>query len=386
MRTKAFLRSEDGSASVFIAMILVVFIACFALLLRSARDEEGKAVAHIREREASISFFASFDRDLLENFGIFGRNVCGQSDGLSSGYVRGILAGYLRDYETSRDNGAGVCLDGLSVTGCTLITDEGGSPFRYQAERISEKKSTEKERKELFERANEAKEKITGAKKAVNDRIDELSLRSREAAEREIGNIISPLPEGDGEEEDRERGRGFGVKHVIPFAGDDDERAKLIWYAFHVFESYGEDGRELCLLERLATGEGDAKKAVEKVTEDIFAGCLSESGVFEEELSEEEQMIRAVNAAKETGNIIKGAATFRGYSYHEILAGYLAERDPEELTEDIMRCAETKMRESGRRHFALDHYAVFIETETVFRLPSGEGYNVVTERGYDDLK
>ena len=127
---------EKGSITVYMALCLVIMLSLVLTLLEGARIRGARADADRISHMAAESMFAEYQRELLEEYDIFGLDA---SYG-AAGFDISVPAHRAEKFVSQNpDRNIGTVnlfprtLSGMEITGYSLLTDDGGAPFRRQA-------------------------------------------------------------------------------------------------------------------------------------------------------------------------------------------------------------------------------------------------------------
>ncbi|MGI6069551.1 MAG: DUF5702 domain-containing protein [Blautia sp.] len=122
---------KKGSITVFLAFILSLLTALVCTQLSSVKQAASRAQIAGAADIGLYSLFAQYDKDLLEQFEIFGLDGCFGGEALDLGKVYDVIGRYMEP--VLEQNFTELKLKGGGFTGYELATDDGGLPFYHQA-------------------------------------------------------------------------------------------------------------------------------------------------------------------------------------------------------------------------------------------------------------
>lgn len=120
---------KKGSVTAFLSLVFVLLVSFILALTESAALQTAKNVKRMDADRAAFSAFGEYEKDLLEEYGIFALDGAYGSDGFAEDRILGRMAYY---------GSMGI---GQEVTEIQLLTDTLGQPFREQVLTCMEEKT-----------------------------------------------------------------------------------------------------------------------------------------------------------------------------------------------------------------------------------------------------
>lgn len=130
---------RKGSITVFLALTLSVLVVLVGAVLESVRVSCGRAHVLNGADVGLYSLFAQYDRELLENYEIFGLHPAVSPEGVPVGQAYKIFEEYMEP--VLQVKGISMELGIGGVSGYTLLTDCGGQEFLRQAVEVQKQVS-----------------------------------------------------------------------------------------------------------------------------------------------------------------------------------------------------------------------------------------------------
>ncbi len=186
---------RKGSITIHAVLILGVMMTLIVTCLTSARMAAARAQIAESAEIGLFSVFGGYDRQLLEEFEIFGLNCGGSEDTADLAAVCRRCRAYME--KVLGQNSQHLVPGKVGLSGYRLLTDDGGEPFFLQAVNYEKKNEGNRETLNLLQRLKQAGENCeqyirdAGSEEAegwiarFEAAVLEAEILSREAAEAE---------------------------------------------------------------------------------------------------------------------------------------------------------------------------------------------------------
>ena len=317
-------RVRRAGITLYASMITGIMLSLIAACLTSARMSAARAQIANSAEVGLFSLFSYYDRQLFEQFDIFGLNCGGNMSAADLASVCRTAGHYMEG--VLDQNSQHLKLQHIGITGCRFLTDNGGEPFFRQAVQsvkegngdpeILSKLRLLRSRTELFRALEENAEHEEGADwfTRYHAAVEEAERLSREAAEQEEdllssggedvldgGEVYSsvddpvpvvesiygmgcdvclagiPLPaaaEGTGNAHLTERALLQGMDLYDGLSADNSEDS-LLWFHYYIQQKMGNlrnpaSALPACQMEFILEGTEDDRENLERVVKRII--------------------------------------------------------------------------------------------------------------------
>ena len=183
---------KKGSVTVYLCLVLCVFVSLIYTVLDSARYSCGRALVSLAAEEGLFSLFGEYDRILYEDYGLLVLDGGYGESGLKAGVLLEEAAAYMEKNVMPKNAAGGLLssdlfridMDEKAVTGYVLATDSSCEPIRQQIHALMIQKTGADVLKTLYEKYTGASAVLSGTETDDENKLERLKAEY-EAKKRE---------------------------------------------------------------------------------------------------------------------------------------------------------------------------------------------------------